>query len=132
MVTRLWLAFGSGFPPNDPINGTDPFGTDPLVPSGFDAMFTIVPVLIGIGVVVAVVLAIRRGVRYTQHGIDPTVADVDLTAKLLKSDLLAPEHPVSPERTVTERLAELDRLLASGTISAEEHAAARAKVLEDV
>ncbi len=95
-------------------------------------MFTIVPVLMGIGIVVAIVLAIRRGVRYTQHGIDPTVADVDLTAKLLRSDLLAAERPEAPERTVADRLAELDRLLAAGTISAEEHATARAKVLEDV
>ncbi len=103
MTTRLGPAFDSFVPPNDP------FGTDPLMPSGVDAMFTVVPVLIGIGIVVTIVLAIRRGVRCTQHGIDPTVADVDLTAELLKSDLLA-----------------------SGTVSTEEHAAARAKVLEDV
>ena len=70
--------------------------------------------------------------RYVQQGIDPTVADVDLQAKLLKSDLLAGGRPAAPERTVTDRLAELDTLLSAGTITAAEHAAARAKVLEDV
>ena len=45
--------------------------------------------------------------RYVQQGIDPTVADVDLQAKLLKSDLLAGGRPAAPERTVTDRLAEL-------------------------
>lgn len=129
MITGLGSAFDSFVPPNDP------FGTDPLMPSGTDALFTIVPVLVGIGFVVVIALAIRRFVRYSQHGIDPTVVDVDIAAKLLKSDILAPERPERPEppvRTVTERLAELDGLLAAGTISAGEHAAARAKVLEDV
>lgn len=126
MIVRVAAALDSFVPPNDP------FGPDPLMPSGADALFTAVPVLVGIGFVVVIVLAIRRYVRFSQHGIDPTVADVDLTAKLLKSDLLAPERPERPVRTVTERLAELDGLLAAGTISVDEHAAARAKVLEDV
>ncbi|MCV2395462.1 SHOCT domain-containing protein [Actinotalea sp. M2MS4P-6] len=128
-MTRWSLLLDVFVPPE----GTD-FGVDPLAPTGMDAMFTAVPVIIGIGFVVVIVLAIRRGARYVQHGIDPTVADVDLQAKLLKSDLLAPERaPASaPEHTVTERLAELDQLFAAGTISADEHAAARARVLDDV
>lgn len=120
------LGFGSFPPPDDP-------GLSVLVPSAVDSTFN---GFIGLFVVMAVVvlgLGIRRWMRYAQHGIDPTVVDVDLQAKLLKSDLLAGERaePVA-RRTVTERLAELDALLAAGTISAEEHAAARATVLEDV
>lgn len=117
------------FPPDDT-------GFDPLMPAGSDAMFTAVPVIIGIGFVVVIALAIRRGFRYAEHGIDPTVVDVDLRAKLLNSDLLAPERPDGPSvdvsRTVPERLAELDGLLAARTITADEHAAARARILEDL
>ena len=126
------LALDAFVPPDDS-------GFDPLLPPGYDAAFTAVPALIGIGFVVVIALMIRRGFRYAQHGIDPTVADVDLQAKLLKSDLLAAERTVEPPvvtqgpaRTVTERLAELDGLLGAGAITAAEHAEARARVLEDV
>lgn len=109
-----------------PVDVLPPGELDPTLPPGFEVAFGVFPVIFVLAVVVMIALAIRRGARYLQHGIDPTVADVDLTARALKSEALA------PERSVEDRLAELDRLHSAGTISDEERAAARARVLGDV
>ncbi|GGC06707.1 hypothetical protein [Cellulomonas carbonis] len=151
------LAIQDGFGP-DVEPGLDP-GLGPTVPGqeSFEAMFSLVMVLVVVGVVVSVVVAVRRGARYLHHGIDPTTVDVDLQARLLRSQALAPAPDVAPgavpdaaaaspappappgappgappARSVAERLAELDRLREDGTITAEEHTAARLRVIADV
>lgn len=122
----------------------DPFlqpGLDPTAPdqAGFETMFGIVMALVVLAAVVSIAIAVRRGARYLHHGIDPTTVDVDLQAKLLRSQALAPAAPAPVAdadgpgpRAVAERLAELDRLRDAGTITDEEHAAARARVIADV
>lgn len=91
--------------------------------SGFDTMFTIALVLIGAGFVLVIALIIRNATRMRQHGIDPTTLNADLAAKLMQSNVLA------PDRSVEARLADLDRLAQQGTISADEHRDARRAVL---
>ena len=71
-------------------------------------------------VVVGVVLNVRKA---KSLGLDPLTANVDLAAKAMDSDLLR------GSRSKAERLAEVDALLAAGTITATEHAEARAAIL---
>jgi hypothetical protein len=49
----------------------------------------------------------------------------DLAGRLANSELLAAAKPIE------QRLAELDQLLAKGSITKEEHAAARLKILSE-
>ena len=123
-AARVWTEAGTTFP-------IGPDGT-PLTPSGFDAMFSAAAVLIGIGFVVVIVLMVRNAGHLVKRGIDPTTVDAEMTARLLNSPLLAPQAAAARPRSIQERLAELDRLLSSGTISDDEHSAARAEVLRDV
>ncbi|WP_372594513.1 hypothetical protein [Actinotalea sp.] len=115
----------------------------PFGPSGFTAAAEIIPVLVGIGFVVAIVLAIRNAGVYLRRGIDPTTVDAEMKARLLQSPMLAGGDLLSPAdgaarpdapapRSVEERLAEIDRLAATGAISDAERAAARAEVLRDL
>ncbi len=104
---------------------------NPLEPSGFDTMFSAVAVIVAVGFVVVIVLAVRNAGFLVKRGIDPTTVDAEMTARVLRSPLLDPAPTPAP-RSVQDRLAELDRLLASGTISQDEHTTARAEVLRDV
>ena len=118
-------------PPSDPnlLPGQESFDS---TFSGFIVVFVIM-------VLVVVVLAVRNAGVYVKRGIDPTTVDAQMKAKFLQSSLLdAPPEAVAPGaqapagRSIDERLAELDRLLAGGTISADEHAAARAEALRSL
>ncbi len=104
-----------------------------------DSTFSVFMVAFVIVAVVMVVLAIRNAGVYLKRGIDPTTVDAQMKARLLQSSLLdAPSEPAPPgaaapaERSLEERLAELDRLLAAGTISTAEHATARAEALRSL
>ncbi|MFC6237767.1 hypothetical protein [Longivirga aurantiaca] len=88
-----------------------------------DGLFAIVPVLIGIGFVVVIGTIIYRFYAARREGLDPLAGDLQLMAAARDSQLLAPER--SPE----ERLAEIDALLAAGTITEDEHEAARARII---
>ncbi len=107
-------------------------------PETFDTLFTVVAVVVVLGIIVAVALAVRNAMAYRRHGLDPTTAEADLAARLMRSQALEPpprppDPAVAPApRSVTERLAELDALRAAGTITPEEHRAARDRVIGDL
>ena len=88
-----------------------------------DSLFAIVPVIIAIGFVAVVGIAIYRFYAARREGLDPLAGDIELMAAAKDSQLLA------PERSMEERLAEVDALLAAGTISQDEHDAARARII---
>jgi hypothetical protein len=89
----------------------------------FPVLFILVGAIVAVVFVIVVVMAARNAAAAKRQGIDPFTAQADIAAKLLKSDLL------KPAQSKSERLAEVDALLAAGTISAEEHRAARAAIL---
>jgi len=91
--------------------------------SGFSLVFVIIAVVIAVVFVFVIVTLVRNVDRAKKQGINPFTAQTDIAAKLLKSDLL------KGEQSKTERLAEVDALLAAGTITADEHRAARAAIL---
>ncbi|MGN6246151.1 MAG: hypothetical protein ACTHQ3_21075 [Motilibacteraceae bacterium] len=120
-------------------------GNDGLLtgaPTGFAVMFVVVLILIACGFVLTVVGAVRRAQVSRREGLDPFAADIQMTGALRRSALLAPTQPAAgederegarqDERTVAERLAEVDALHAAGTIDAAERAAARERILRDV
>lgn len=88
-----------------------------------DAMFTIVPVIIVLGFVAVIGTAIYRFFAARRAGLDPLAGDIQLMGAAKDSQMLA------PERSLEERLAEVDGLLAAGTITQDEHDAARARIL---
>ena len=83
-------------------------------------LVTVIFVVVLTSIVVAVVVRWRAAKR---QGLDPMAADIQLMGQVHRSALLAAQRPVA------ERLAELDRLAQQGAISAEEHAAQRARIL---
>ena len=87
----------------------------PQIPTGFSflAGFILIATIVIWGGAIANALKLRKS------GINPLTATADIANRVLSSELLAPT--VSTE----ERLAEIDRLFENGTISAEEHKAAR-------
>ena len=87
------------------------------------ALFAIVPVIIVLGFVFVIGSMIYRFFAARREGFDPLAGDIQLAAKARDSKLLA------EDRSVQERLAEVDALLAAGTISADEHKAARARII---
>ena len=98
--------------------------------SFFDTMNTIFPVLFGVmaaivvaGFVFTIVQLVRNARKVHQAGHDPFTMQADLANRALDSELLR------PAKSTTERLAELDRLRAADTITADEYASARATVL---
>lgn len=103
---------------------------DPLLPTGadvaFGAAFTIVPVLIVLGIVVALVSAVRRARVLRDAGLDPLTADAQVLAQAHQSLALA------PERSVESRLAEAEDLRRRGLISADEHGEMRRRILGQV
>ena len=94
-----------------------------IVPPWYSVAFTVVPIVIALVIVLIVVLIVRNVRRARQLGVDPTTMQTDMAARYLR-------HGVGPAgSSLTDRLAELDRLRAAGTISAEEHARAREAAL---
>jgi hypothetical protein len=69
--------------------------------------------------------AIYRWHAARESGLDPLAGDIQLMATARNSRLLAPADPKA-------RLAELDNLLAAGSISPEEHAKARERILGEI
>lgn len=97
---------------------------NPALPdSAFSAIFGIIATLIAIGAIIAIVSAILNAKKAVDLGHNPLTMQTELQAKVLDSQALA------PERSVEQRLAELDRLRASGAIDDAEHTAARARIL---
>jgi hypothetical protein len=103
-------------------------------PSSFDLVATFIKIVFVVFGLLFV-LAIVRGVIYAPRrrkilrdaGLNPMTASAQLEAKLASSALLAPA--AAAQKTVEERLADLESLHGRGLISSEELHAARAKVL---
>ena len=110
--------------------------SDLLEPSSFDAMWSLGLVAVGIGFVVTIALAVRNAHHLHRNGIDPTTVEAELATRMLRSQALAPAAeaaaPGRAERSVEDRLAEIDGLHARGAISDQERAAARSEVLKDL
>ena len=92
--------------------------------SSFDFMFTLVPVLIGIGFVVTIIIAVMNWKKAADAGVNPLTMETEAMTTLIKSKALA------PEKNLEARLKEVDDLLARGVISAAEHATARTEILK--
>lgn len=92
----------------------------------FTAIFFGVLVLIGLIFISVIVVAVRNARAARRHGLDPTTMQTELAARIITSE------PLRGARTVEQRLSALDSLRDSGTITAEEHRAARAKILGDL
>ena len=93
--------------------------------STFDAIFTIFPVIFVIVLIFAIATAVMNWKKASDAGVNPLTMETEAMTTLINSKALA------PEKSVEERLAELDALHAKGTISAAELAAARAEVLKN-
>src|SRR5262245_42818696 len=97
----------------------------PGIPGWFIAIFVIV-VLITIG------SAIARAAYRSSKGVDPFFAKEQIEAQIVNSELLRPAKPEQkPEKTMEQRLAEIDELHARGIISDGERAEARGKILAE-
>lgn len=93
--------------------------------SFFDGVFAVFPIIFVGVIVVGVVLTVMNWKKASDAGVNPLTMETEAMTTLIKSKALA------PEKTIEERLAELEALHAKGTISAEELAAARAEVLKN-
>lgn len=93
--------------------------------STFDAIFTIFPVIFVIVLIFAIATAVMNWKKAADAGVNPLTMETEAMTTLINSKALA------PEKSIEERLAELDALHANGTISAAELAAARAEVLKN-
>ena len=102
--------------------GPDGFGAFGTL---FAVMFTLVPLAIAGVFVLVVVSAVRNRRTLRDAGYDPLTVQSQMAVRAMDSQLMA------PRRTLGERLAELDALRAAGTISPDEHAAARAAALAE-
>lgn len=96
---------------------------NPLMPDGFAVIFGVFVVIIALGFVFVIFSIVKNARKAAELGHDPLTMQTELAAKAIDSQAL------SPARTVEQRLAEADGLLAAGTISPDEHAAARARIL---
>ena len=118
----------------------DPDFPNPMIPAdeqmapvmagaGFAVLFNVVVFIALVGAIVAAVIWYRNQAKIVQSGNDPTTFETDLAIRLMQSNALAPEET---EKSVGQRLAELDALHSAGTISDKELEAARARVISDV
>jgi hypothetical protein len=92
-------------------------------PGWIGAMFVLVPILVGCGFLFTVYAVIRNRNALKQAGFDPITAQVQLASRVMSSELL------TPQKTLEQRLAELDDLHTRGVISDAEHTRARAQAL---
>jgi hypothetical protein len=97
--------------------------TDSGFPAAIGIAFAFFLVFLLVVLTLIVVSAVKRYRAAKAAGLDPFAADVQVMGRVHDSALLA------PERSVQERLAEVDQLAASGAISATERDAARARIL---
>lgn len=98
----------------------------PLVPAGYDAVWSLVMVggvIVVLGTIAVIVLAAYRSTRMANRGQNPLTLTEDLAFQATQSATLA------PVKSLEQRLAELDDLHARGVISDDEHRAARADAL---
>lgn len=97
--------------------GPSGFGVPVWLTGGF------VTVFFGFVLTMMVATMVLRWRAARRQGLDPVAGDIQLMGQVSRSAMLAPDRPAA------ERLAELDRLLQQRVITAEEHAAQRARIL---
>jgi hypothetical protein len=115
---------------SDSVSG-DPFGGG-LFWSGFDALFTIVPILFVCFAVLMVILTVVNARRLKRKGINPLATDAEIMADAMRgSSAQRPgaQPAVATAKTLEARLEEIEHLHAAGKITAAERDAARASVL---
>jgi hypothetical protein len=99
----------------------DPYGNDSLfsgAPGWFVALF------VG-ALIVGGILTLMNWKKAADAGVNPLTMETEAMTTLINSKALA------SEKSIEERLGELDALHAKGTISAAELSAARAEVLKN-
>ncbi|MCS0500471.1 SHOCT domain-containing protein [Protaetiibacter mangrovi] len=97
---------------------------DPLAPPPeFSAVFGLVTTVVILGIIGVIVVAIVNAKKAADLGHNPLTMQTELQAKVLDSQALA------AERSVEERLAELERLRAAGLIDDAEYEQTRARIL---
>lgn len=109
--------------PDDQLDQLETGGADSGLPALIGVGFAVFAVFFLVVLVLIVVSAVKRYRAAKQAGLDPFAADVQVMGRVHDSALLA------PERSVEERLAEVDQLARTGSISEAERDAARARIL---
>ncbi len=94
-----------------------------FAPSWFEIAFSCVGIVVALGFVFVIVTVIRNARRTKKAGYDPMTLQTELAVRAMNSRTLA------PERSLPDRLAELEQLKDTGTISAAEYSSARADIL---
>lgn len=110
-----------------------------VLPSGVDAVFDAMPIFLGIFAVVFVIAVIfiafvwARNYKAAKNaGFDPFTLETELAVRAANSGLLAPaQQAPQTHKSLEQKLTNLDRLLAKGSITSEEHKAARLKLLSE-
>ncbi len=123
----------------DDVVGIDSF-VDPTAGGGFGDVAGLFIAIVVIVAVLGVALALRRASRLRDAGIDPLDPETDLQVRWAQNlDRGRPSAPApatpsgtAPGRTVEERLADVDRLYAAGTITPAERDAARGRILDSI
>lgn len=115
-----------------------------LVPPGFEGAtldagptlpaFMWIPILLIVATVIFGIYSVVKNYRLARsRGYDPVTMETDMATRLMQSALLQPADPgatgAAAAASLADRLADIDTLHDGGIISAEERAAARAKIL---
>lgn len=118
---------------NDTPYYPDPFVTPTVgTGGGVEGLFGIAVFFVIVIGAISLFIWLRNVNKVVQSGNDPTTFETDLAIRAMQSQALAPAAAEAPARSTADRLADLDALLAAGTITTDEHTAARAKVLGEI
>jgi len=99
---------------------------EPELPGYFVAFLVLFGIAF-VAVVIVMIVSVTKNVRVARRGgMDPWTTQSELAVRAANSQLLA---PAAATQTIEQRLAEVDDLARRGVISADEHAAARARIL---
>jgi hypothetical protein len=109
--------------PEDQLDQLDTGVVDSGFPAAIGVAFTVFVVFFVVVLALIAVSAVKRYRAAKQAGLDPFAADVQVMGRVHDSALLA------PERSIQDRLAEVDELARTGSISAAERDEARARIL---
>lgn len=89
-------------------------------------LFAVFAVFFILVVLLMIISAVRRVRVAKEEGVDPFAADIQAMGAVTSSAVLA------PDRTIPERLAEVDALHASGAITDTEYDEARARIISSL
>ncbi len=123
----------------DDVVGIDGF-VDPTAGGGFGDVAGLFVAIFVIVAVLGVAMSLRRASKLRDAGIDPLDPETDLQVRWAQNldrgrppvPAPAPASGTAPGKTVDERLADVDRLYAAGTITPSERDAARARILDSI